>query len=481
MASAATCVPAPVFSKLNGLEGLATWNHQDRSILVGLATTAIALWWFGWYTLFSARARAINGVSLLRRCAFYYCVSVGAFGAIRGIWDTGRLLLVGAAFHNLMEWGFLAHVWLDQKTAPLFFRAAVFYSWCVITITAVLLPQLLQSVAFEQTLGIQCDYFLALSYGLAWATRHHISKDISAMWRSAFFASLLHFFQIWPLVAGSVLGPCHPLSRVLEFLLTTGSMPCFYFYTDFALRWDEQKFGTTSPPGSSSGAADQPLYIPLPNGNIKLLDTWLHSKFAPPTAKRHNPYQTKNHWNALINCIGPSRVPHPFAIIRAQHSHNGAWPSCAPAAATTPHSSPAKEGHAYSVLSGATVLGLLTLLGTGAGVATMVMHQLSKVSKGVSGFIHNVEGTIHDVQDMVHSVEGTVHKIADQALHSGATAGTSGTAPSAASSSSVAAPSAAPAAGAPTSTPAPDTSSVSAAPPAPSASSTATSATTAGK
>ncbi|KAK9815545.1 hypothetical protein WJX72_005480 [[Myrmecia] bisecta] len=449
MASASTCVPAPVLSSLNGLEGLATWNHQDRSILIGLAATAVTLWWFGWYVLFSARARAIKGVSLLRRCAFYYCVSVGAFGAIRGIWDTGRLLLVGAAFHNLMEWGFLAHVWLDQKTAPLFFRAAVFYSWCVITITAVLLPQLLQSVAFEQTLGIQCDYFLALSYGLAWATRRHISKDIGAMWRSAFFASLLHFFQIWPLVAGSVLGPCHPLSRVLEFLLTTGSMPCFYFYTDFALQWDEQKFGSTLT--GADGESDQPLYETLPNGNIKILEfipSFGKGSIKAGTGKRHNPYQAANHWNALANCVAvglllglltiggagslprcttptifpcpaaggapapaaaplplhpggsiyhlanpppsPSVVEQPFAL------------SAAPQTPVTPHLPPSAaapgppplhhEGHAYSSLSGAAVVGLLGVLGTGAAVAVVLMQQLSEAGIDLPGFLEGLGG-----------------------------------------------------------------------------------------
>ncbi|KAK9815801.1 hypothetical protein WJX72_009744 [[Myrmecia] bisecta] len=399
MAHAGLCVPAPVKTTLNGLEGLATWNHQDRSILVGLAATATALWWFGWYTLFSARARAVKGVSLLRRCAFYYCVSVGAFGAIRGIWDTGRLLLVGAAFHNLMEWGFLAHVWLDQKTAPLFFRAAVFYSWCVITITAVLLPQLLQSVAFEQTLGIQCDYFLALSYGLAWATRRHISKDIGAMWRSAFFASLLHFFQIWPLVAGSVLGPCHPASRILEFLLTTGSVPCFYFYTDFALRWDEQKFGSTLTKSDS----DQPLYEPLPNGNIKLPDFLpafgkTPSQSAP--GKRVNPYQTKNQWAALANCIAAGLVLGLLTIGGA-----GMLPRC-----KTPTTYPCPmpgalnaapfpaAGNIYHLPAspGAAVLGLLGVLGTGAAVAVVLMQQLSEAGIHLPGFLaefgHGVDG-----------------------------------------------------------------------------------------
>ncbi|KAK9803956.1 hypothetical protein WJX72_007856 [[Myrmecia] bisecta] len=288
-----TCVPAPVTGIFHGLEALFSYDHANTGILIGLITTAIALWWFGWYVLFSERARAIKGTSLLRYAAFYYCVSVGAFGAIRGIWDTGRLLLVGAAFHNLMEWGFLAHVWLDQNTAPLFFRGAVFYIWTVITISAVLLPKLLQALAFEQTLGIGCDYFLLLSYGIAWATRHQASKAIGDMWKSAFFASLFHFGQIWPLVAGTVLGPCHPASRIMDFILTTVSVPCFFLYTDFALRWDENKFGTTFLYQGPPFVADEPEGKALLNGTDK----------ASPLSKKVNPYQAKNHWGTLVQLV----------------------------------------------------------------------------------------------------------------------------------------------------------------------------------
>ncbi|KAK9828746.1 hypothetical protein WJX72_001908 [[Myrmecia] bisecta] len=280
-AAASFCVPKPVINIYHGLENLASWDHAKASVFLGLLMTAITLWWFGWYVLFSQRARSIKGTSLLRHLAFYYCLSVGAFGAIRGIWDTGRLLIGGAAFHNLMEWGFLAHVWLDKKTALQFFKGASFYIWTVITISVVLIPQLILSLAFEQTLGILCDYFLLFSFFKAWRDRRKASPELGRLWRSAFFASLLHFSQIWPLVAGTVLGPCHKASSVIEFLLTTGSVPCFYFYTDFALRWDELLFGTSAADASADGES---------NGN---------GKGKGKTAKLQGPYQETNNWRKL--------------------------------------------------------------------------------------------------------------------------------------------------------------------------------------
>ncbi|KAK9803936.1 hypothetical protein WJX72_006328 [[Myrmecia] bisecta] len=291
--SEGSCVPAPVIGTFRGLEGLATYDHTNTGILIGLITTAIALWWFAWYVLFSERARGIKGTSLLRYASFYYCVSVGAFGAIRGIWDTGRLLLVGAAFHNLMEWGFLAHVWLDQNTAPLFFRGAVFYIWTIITTSAVLLPTLFASVAFEQTLGIQCDYFLVISYAIAWATRKGASKEIGDMWKSAFFAGMLHFGQIWPLVAGTVLGPCHPASRVMDFILTTASIPCFFLYTDFALRWDELRFGTTF-------RYQGPEFVEGDKASSEAV--------APVLSKKQNPFVPKNQWATLFQVVAAGLV-----------------------------------------------------------------------------------------------------------------------------------------------------------------------------
>ncbi|KAK9819843.1 hypothetical protein WJX72_003157 [[Myrmecia] bisecta] len=177
-----------------------------------------------------------------------------------------------------------------MATAPKFFRGAGFWIWLVITTAVVLLPTLLLSLAFEQTVGILCDYYLLISFATAWHTR----KDYASLWRSAFLASLLHFSQIWPLVAGTVLGPCHPASRFIEFLLVTGSMPCFYFYTDFALKWDELTFGTTySPAGIQSADSENETLLRTPNSTDPKADG--------KPAK--GPYQARNNWGPLWLCV----------------------------------------------------------------------------------------------------------------------------------------------------------------------------------
>ena len=81
------------------------------------------------YVRFSQRARAIKGCSLLRLQIFYYCVAVAVFGVVRGLFDTGRLLLAAAAFHNLGEWGYFGHRWLKRVSPCSLLQCLAGGSW----------------------------------------------------------------------------------------------------------------------------------------------------------------------------------------------------------------------------------------------------------------------------------------------------------------------------------------------------------------
>ncbi|KAK9823709.1 hypothetical protein WJX72_004822 [[Myrmecia] bisecta] len=274
---ATLCLPQPVHTNLRGLETVATYNHANMDVLLALLLTATVLFWFAWYVRFSQRAKGIQGLSLLRLQVFYYCIGVGIFGVVRGVFDTGRFLLACAAFHNLMEWGYFFHRWVTKETASKLFVGACLYIWLIITSVTTLLP-LKWAVLVEQTLGIMCDYFLVFSF--AWAYfQHRSDATLAPMWRSAWVASMLHFFQIYPLVIGTILGPCHSGSHWIEWLLTSGSVPCFYFYTNFALRWDEIEYGTTFQPFAPAAATTRSRTLP---------------------EARRTPYQAASSWDKLI-------------------------------------------------------------------------------------------------------------------------------------------------------------------------------------
>ncbi|KAK9823841.1 hypothetical protein WJX72_005865 [[Myrmecia] bisecta] len=211
----------------------------------------------------------------------------------QSIWDTSRLLLLALAFHTLMQWGFIGHVWLVQGTGAIFFGSAAFFCWLVTTIFGVVLPNLLRSSAFLLTQAVHGDISLAISYlwgWASWATCRCQSKAHNDMWRSACLGSLLHCFQVGPLIAALALGPCHPLLPVIELIASAASITCLYFNYDYASRWDEQEFGIIH--------AQQPLYIRLPNGNVHI------PEFKPKAkVERHSPQRTKSNWAALTSCI----------------------------------------------------------------------------------------------------------------------------------------------------------------------------------
>ncbi|KAK9823122.1 hypothetical protein WJX72_000418 [[Myrmecia] bisecta] len=334
------CVPQPVHTTLRGLETVATYNHANMDVLLALFLTGTVLFWFAWYVRFSQRAKGIKGCSLLRIQVFYYCISVGIFGIVRGVFDTGRFLLACAAFHNLAEWGYFGHRWLKRETVPKFFRGACLYIWLLITTVVALLPSMKAAVILEQTLGIMCDYYLVISYFTAYI-QHYNNEALRPMWGSAWIASMLHFFQIYPLVAGTVLGPCHPASKVVEWLLTSGSIPCFYFYTNFALRWDENEYGTTF----------QPIPAPTHDTSHKLTNGYLALKEKVSEAPRSSPYSKTNHWGTMVTLMAIGMFCGLVTVLGP-----GLLPRCpnptiypCPVGATAGHAAAAAAGHAGAV------------------------------------------------------------------------------------------------------------------------------------
>jgi quinol monooxygenase YgiN len=127
----------------------------------------------------------------------FYSFITGFFALFRWKWGLGRLLLVGAALHNLAEWSIVAQISdsnKDQATVRKMTLIAVI--WIIaVCMLVVMMPTLPEAILVEQTTGIMLDFALVFVFNKAYWIDH------KSFYYLPMIAHTIHlFFTILPLV-----------------------------------------------------------------------------------------------------------------------------------------------------------------------------------------------------------------------------------------------------------------------------------------
>lgn len=271
---------------------------------------------FGWRVMFSHRAQALGKPSMLRWIMFAYCVGTGLFAWSRAIWDSSRLLLSLAALHNLMEWGFLAHLHTTQDKIETWFKVAVVWIWLIITLVCTLpMNKFMVAIALEQSTGVVCDYLLLFTFALfLWCGKlDERNKKVSDLYRLGLYAHITHFGQIWPLIVASF-GVHGLIASISEWVIYSSALLTFYFDTELVLQWDEYLLflntgdGKRNPDGSTSTPTTKDT------GNVQVKDDSKREETRVSLTIRerndpfHSPRTAPGFWWLVVRIYLPSIV-----------------------------------------------------------------------------------------------------------------------------------------------------------------------------
>eukprot|EP00040_Diaphanoeca_grandis_P005329 m.32375 g.32375 ORF g.32375 m.32375 type:complete len:877 (-) comp16633_c1_seq1:228-2858(-) len=136
-----------------------------------------------------------------------YAVITALFAILRDKFQFSKLLLIGAATHNLCEWAILVQIAnsfgnIKSQSATQKYLAYVFVWISLICGLVATLPNMIIAVFVEQSTGIMLDFALPFIHYAAWSTSAKAKKTEHAhMYQMAFYAHLIHLiFTIVPLV-----------------------------------------------------------------------------------------------------------------------------------------------------------------------------------------------------------------------------------------------------------------------------------------
>jgi len=163
----------------------------------------------------------------------WYPFITGWFALFRVEYELGKPLLIGAALHNLCEWGMTCYAYYNTTNdRHRYFIASMIWIWFVIS-CVVVIPKFPFYALAEQVSGIALDFLLPLTWFLI---MKQMDNPIDrAMYKLAFIAHMVHLFgTILPLVVENfIVGQSYYASIFMEFLIFFTSACTHALYTTF--------------------------------------------------------------------------------------------------------------------------------------------------------------------------------------------------------------------------------------------------------
>ena len=183
------CVPAIDITDVFGI-GVQMGHWITFILLVGIGIVNL------WYVRFPFRYE-----DSMKITTGLYSIITALFSFFRLAYHVSRLLLVGAALHNLAEWAILMQISAANTTSTKVkdgLRRATFFI-IIIVFLVVMMPTLKLAVLVEQSFGIMLDIALPMAYWYMFFTAS--SERVRSFYRYPAVAHTIHLlFTILPLV-----------------------------------------------------------------------------------------------------------------------------------------------------------------------------------------------------------------------------------------------------------------------------------------
>ena len=165
----------------------------------------------------------------------------GWFALFRSVYQLGKPLLIGAALHNLGEWGFISFVFYRYPLQRRYtYIISLFWIWFII-ISVISILTFPEYALVEQVSGIALDFALAMVYVVLYAQAKAAgNREEMDLWLLVIIASWVHLWgTIIPLVIENfVVYQSDAFSGALEALIAFSAPITHILYTRWVTLYD---------------------------------------------------------------------------------------------------------------------------------------------------------------------------------------------------------------------------------------------------